>query len=588
MAAWPGREDLDAWRSELADDWYAATPYLAQVLRRRAGAARVEAMAGRLSAFGRTMARDVEPAVAEVERRRDLPAVAAFDGLGHHVEEVAFHPAHRAAGRAVWASGLPSAARGDRGFHEAAALFYLLSHAGEGGHACPLVCTFGLARALVHRGSDELQERYLGPLVESDYDRAWRGSQFLTEVQGGSDVGANATIAVPDGTVPGAWRLTGEKWFCSVADADLFAVTARPDGAPGGTRGLGCFLVPRLVDGAPNGFRVRRLKDKLGTRALASAEIDFTGALGWPIGPIEEGFHTAVDELLNTSRWMNALGSTGIMRRAVLEATGFARHRRAFGSAIARYPIVREQLAVITAEERAALSSTILLTDLVERLETGEATAAEHAVHRFLVNANKYVTSLAATDVVHRAIELLGGNGTIEDFSPLPRLYRDAIVFESWEGTHNVLCAQVRRDVARFDLVGPMVERVLEELATAGEAAGPDGARVEAALARAAARLSADAARPVEEDAAGAAHFRRTLDLLTRALQAACLLADAATGPAADAEGQRALAGLFVRRHLVPGHDPEDDPDWPSLVERSLAGTGVDAAGCAPRSSSGG
>ncbi len=605
MAGPPGRDDLTRWRDELRGNWATMTPNLERVLRCRAGDERADAMLPWVRAFGATMASLVEPAVAEVERNRWLPASAPYDGVGTATAHVAFHPDHLLAGRAVWASGLVAAAAGlpgpggapgvaglpsggaghvpagvapgGHGLFEAAALFYLLSHAGEGGHACPAVCTVGLARALAHRGSGDLRDRYLPKLLDTDYDRAWRGSQFLTEVQGGSDVGANTTVAEPDPDRPGAYRLTGEKWFCSVADAQVFAVTARPAGAGPGTAGLGCFLVPRTVDGsAPNGFRIRRLKDKLGTRALASAEIDFDGALGWPIGPVDDGFHVAVGELLNTSRWMNALGSTGIMRRAVLEATAFARHRQAFGSPIGAFPIVREQLAVMKAEEEAALSSTMLLTGLVERIDADDATDEERAVHRFLVNANKYVTSIAATDVVHRGIEVLGGNGTIEDFSPMPRLYRDAIVFESWEGTHNVLCAQVRRDCARLGLIGPVAALARRELARAGEAAGADGAAVRDAVARAEHRIAADVgeARSPGAAAAGAGHFRRNLDLVTRALQAASLLAEAAAaGSAAVADEKSAVAALIVRRHLVPGHDPQDDPEWPALVERSLAGS---------------
>lgn len=573
MDGWPGRQELDEWRRELAGDWFTATPYLAHALHRRVGSERYVAMAPRLASFAHTMVSVVEPAVAEMERHRDLPASVPYDGTGNHVASVAFHPAHRTAGRAVWASGLPELGRAGDDCFEPAALFYLLSHAGEGGHACPLVCTVGLARALVHRGPDELCRRFHDRLVDTDYDRAWRGSQFLTEVQGGSDVGANATVAVPDAAQPGAWRLTGEKWFCSVADAELFAVTARPQGAPAGTAGLGCFLVPRWLDGEgrrPNGFRIRRLKDKLGTRALASAELEFEGALGWPIGPVEEGFRTAVDELLNTSRWMNALGSTGIMRRAYLEAAGYARHRRAFGGAIGSHPIVREQLALMKAEERAALSSTLLLTGLVERLATGDATADDRSAHRFLVNANKYVTSVAATDVVHQGIELLGGNGTIEDFSPLPRLYRDAIVYESWEGTHNVLCAQVQRDCSRLGLLGPVAALARRELASVREPGGRDAADVDRAIETTVGRLAAAAGR--EPPSAGAAHFRRHLGRLVRALQAAVLLADAAAVPGDAGEEHRAVAALFVRRHLVPGHDPEDDPEWAGLVEAALAG----------------
>ncbi len=574
MAVAPGRDDLNRWRQELRRNWFDSTPNLHRVLAVHAGQVRADEMLPRLRAFGKVMVDVVEPAVAEMERHSALPAAVPYDGVGNLVEAVTFHPDHRAAGRAIWSSGMAAAAAGERGLFEQAALFYLLSHAGEGGHACPLVCTVGLARALVHCGSDDQRRQYLGLLTGTDYDRSWRGSQFLTEVQGGSDVGSNTTRAVPDPDRPGAWRISGEKWFCSVADADLFAVTARPAGAAPGTRGLGCFAVPRTVDGQPNGFRIRRLKDKLGTRSLASAEIDFDGALGWPIGPVGDGFHVVVEELLNTSRWMNALGSTGIMRRAVLEATAFARHRRAFGTPIASLPIVREQLAVVKAEERAALSSTMLLTGLVERIDGGQASDAQRSVHRLLVNANKYVTSVAASDVVHRAIEILGGNGTIEDFSPLPRLYRDAIVYESWEGTHNVLCAQAQRDCARLGLLGPVCDQIRSQLTAAGEAAGADGATVAHALARVEARMARGLAQGSTPSGVGAAaaDFRRNLGTLARTLQGASLLAEASLTPGEAGDEQRAVAGLFVRRHLVPGHDPQDDAQWPALVEQALAG----------------
>ena len=511
-----------------------------------------------LKDFGRRVAEVIDPAVEILERHRELPAHVPYDAIGRRVEQIEFHPDYWRAGQAVWSSGILAVNQGGRGAFEQAALFYLLAQAGEGGHCCPVVCTAGLARAVERRGSPELKARYLSGLFEVDYDRCLRGSQFLTEVQGGSDVGANVARAVPDPIEPGVWRITGEKWFCSVADADLFAVTARPEGARAGTGGLGCFLVPRTLDDvSPNGFRIRRLKDKLGTRCLASAEIDFDGALGWPIGGVEEGFHVAVEELLNTSRWLNAVGSTALMRRAYLEASTFARHRQAFGQAVGSFPAVREQLAVMKVEEQAALASTMALTGLLDHLDNGGASELEVAVYRFLVNANKYLTSITATDVVHRGIEVLGGNGTIEDFSPLPRLYRDAVVFESWEGTHNVLCAQVYRDCTRLGLLDQVLAWVRDELSGIG---GSDSAVVTAALDALETLLRRSLANP--EDAA--AHFRRHLGHLTRVIQACCLLAEAVKG--VDAH-KSAVAALFVRRHLAPRHRPEDEPGWSELVE---------------------
>jgi acyl-CoA dehydrogenase len=458
---------------------------------------------------------DFDELVAEAERHPPR----LVDG------EVEFHPSYHAAGRAVWATGIVAAPP-----REQAALFFEVAQAGEGGHACPVVCTAGLARALRSRASDELRERFLPPLLESDYDRAQRGAQFLTERHGGSDVGANRVEAVPDGD---AWRLHGEKWFCSVADADQFLVTARPRGAPEGTRGIGCFLVPR----SGGGFRILKLKDKLGTRALATGEIEFEGALAYPLGPLEEGFLTAVS-VLNTSRWLNALGSAGLMRRAFDEAFAFAREREAFGGPIARFPLVRENLAVMKAEAAAALASSLHLTELVARIDEGVATDEDVAWHRILVNANKFVTSLAATKACRRGIEALGGNGTIEDFSPLPRLYRDSIVFESWEGTHNVLCAQVLRDLAKLDAVDLVVGR-----------------------AQATPELGARLRRSLAEPEWGALHGRRQLETLVRALQVATLRSD----------GDDAAAALLERRHLTPGFDPERDESYAEVVDSVLA-----------------
>jgi alkylation response protein AidB-like acyl-CoA dehydrogenase len=561
-----GRDDLAAWRAARPTNYYDAAPNLARAIEAWAGAVELDKMAPRLRHFGAVMATVVDPAVTVVERHRQFPAHVAYDAIGERRQAIEFHPAYAEVGRAVWASGMLAGSQLADHF-EMAGLFYLLSHVGEGGHACPVVCTAGLIRALEHRGDDDLKARFLPALHSADYDHALRGSQFLTEIQGGSDVGANVTAAVPDAEIDGAWRLSGEKWFCSVADADLFAVTARPEGAGAGTRGLGCFVVPRTLDGrTPNGFRIRRLKDKLGTRSMASAEIDFEGALAWPVGPVDVGFRVAVEELLNTSRWLNAVGSTGIMRRAYLEASSFARHRRAFGTPIAALPAVREQLALMKVEEQASLSSTLALTAMLTRLDDGAPGEHDAGAYRLLVNANKYVTSISGTAMARQGIEVLGGNGTIEDFSPLPRLYRDAIVYESWEGTHNVLCAQVLRDCARLGVLDPTLAWTRATLAATGEADSAEGRAVAAALDALQPRMR----RSVEAGVTGAAAFRRQLERLVRAVQGACLLHEA--GASRGDAAKRAAASLHVRRHLVPGHEPEDDAGWSELVGEVLAG----------------
>jgi acyl-CoA dehydrogenase len=560
----PGRDDLLTWRATKPNNYYDAVPALATSFEQWMGPKFTPALRNKLRAFGEVVATEIEPVVQIIESNREFPKLHSYDELGQHIERIEFHSAHDDAARAAWASGILATPLNYEGAFELAGLFFLLSHVGEGGQACPIVCTIGLRRALEHRGSQKLQDRYLAGLSATEASGALRGSQFLTEVQGGSDVGAIATVATPDDEIPGAWRLSGEKWFCSVADADLFAVVARPVGAIAGTKGLGCFLVPRSNDGVtPNGFHIRRLKDKLGTRVLASGEIDFDGALAYPIGEVDEGFNVAVTELLNTSRWLNALGSTGIMSRVFVETSTFAQHRTAFGKSIDTYDGVREQLALIKVETAAALASTMALTELVGKIDEGVATPDDLALHRFLVNANKYVTSITASEVVHRGIEVLGGNGTIEDFSPLPRLYRDAVVFESWEGTHNVLCAQVRRDCAKLGLANIVFKWLRNELLSVSSSLSPDVDAIVELLEQ----LEPAITKTVENSSESDATFRHQLTVVAHTLQATCLLKSASSSSSKGVD--RAVASFFVQLHLITD-SATDKPAWSHFVDAVL------------------
>lgn len=545
------REDLAAWQASFPEDPYSADRLLTATLRRALAGdpERLTGLETAASAFARAVTTIVGPAARRYEQRMHLPELARYDSIGRRTEAVEFDPAYHEAGRAVWASRLV-AHSGEAGrSYEQATLLYLLSLEGEAGHACPATCTIGLARALRRAAGDEVRERFLPALVDPDYRHATRGSQFLTEVQGGSDVGANACVAEPSGDGE-TYLVTGEKWFCSVADAGQFFLTARVPGGPDGTRGLGSFVVPRTLDGAPNGFSLRRLKDKLGTRGLASGEIDFDGALAWPVGPVEHGFRTAVGIVLNTSRWMTAVGDAGMMRRALLEATAYARHRQAFARRIEAFPATRATLAEMAAASAGALVLVFALTGLEDAIDAGRATDEEVTYHRWLVNAAKYVVSCQATEVVRQGIEVLGGNGTIEEFSVLPRLYRDAIVYESWEGTHNVLVAQVLNDLRRLPILDVVGERLGGLLSEAGDRPLASALRLhlETAL--------ADAALAAGDPAFGEWHFRGILDRLGIVAEAAYLL---------DA-GEEDLATHLVRLRLEP--EPATiDPSLPDRVD---------------------
>lgn len=447
------REEFAAWRADLRRSRFDTDTHLQSLLAHYGRDTILE----RLVPFAAACAGEIDDLVRENNRDENLPTLRRFDGQGNRTEGVAFHPTYHQIGRQVYATGVMSL-YGETGRElDTLALTYVFAQSGEAGHACPLACTAGLIKILQADGEGD-HAAWLERLLDPDYGTHFHGSQFLTEVQGGSDVGRNAVVARRDGET---WRIHGEKWFCSVIDAHLFLLTARPAGAPAGTRGLKAFAVPRtLPDGTTNAFSVRRLKYKLGTRSMASAEVDFEGALAVPVGD----FHRVVSIVLNTSRLFNAICSAGIAQRSWREADAYARVRTAFGQPILQFPSVARIVARLRVEAYAARGLTFFLANLADQITRGEASDTERAAWRMLINLNKYWTSHVGTACARDAIEVLGGNGAIEEFTVLPRLLRDSIVCEAWEGSHNVLCAQVLRDARRGSLHLPMFE-VLESLA---------------------------------------------------------------------------------------------------------------------------
>ena len=463
-----GREALAAWLAAQPDDLFADDADLAALIAHHGLSER----SGALHAAGRAAAGSVDAAARENDRIGNHPVLDAWDGIGRHTAGVAHHPSYRAAGRGIYGTGV-MAAYAEAGVDGRAtgttprrpvraaphrfvlSLFYLTAQAGEAGHNCPLACDAGAIRTLQHLGTAAQQAAHLPGLLDPDFDTNLTASQFLTEVQGGTDVGANAVRATPigdhDGGPGSPWAVSGEKWFCSNADADVFLVTARVAHPGTGTKGLGLFLVPRTrPDGSVNGFAIRRLKDKLGTRSMASGEIDFTDARASALGPVRDGFRNVMELVITTSRLFNAAGCAAHARRAWVVASTYAQHRTAFGQPIGGFPLVAETLAWIRADAVASLAGTLQLAGLQEQVDDGSISDTDAAFFRVAVNLNKLQTALLAHDAVNRGIEVLGGNGAIESFSVLPRLLRDTVVYENWEGSHNVLRAQVLRDCARL------------------------------------------------------------------------------------------------------------------------------------------
>jgi alkylation response protein AidB-like acyl-CoA dehydrogenase len=562
-----GRAALRAWEDSKPKNFFTADANLQAVLRHYMGDGYTDAGAN-FTALGEQAATIIDEAAKVEDRIGNHPVLQRWSGIGERTEAIQFHPNHDVIGRLIWASSIMQMQGQPGRTVEQMALFYLLNHNGEAGHMCSLACTAGLIRALQVAASPDVRQKFLLPLLNPDYDHMQHGAQFLTEVQGGSDVGANAVLAADNGD--GTWRINGEKWFCSNINGDQFLMTARPEKAADGTRGLGLFLVPRLLDdGSTNGFYIRRLKDKLGTRTLASAELDFRDALAYPVGPVDRGFKNVVELVLNTSRLMNAVACAGIMRRAAIEAGYYACQREAFGRPIIDYPLVQEAVADLLSETAAAVASSFYVAHLVDRMDTGLATEDEKGAYRLFVNVNKYVTSVRGSEMVHRAIEVLGGNGAIESFSVLPRLYRDMVVLESWEGTHNVLCLQVLRDIARYGIHEPFLRQMNDHLEriTRPELAG-NVQIVKNALNEFPAlfgRLNAGG------EAYAQAHARRLNDKLAFVGQAALLLSEADWELSHSlATSKPDLAAYFINRHLTPGYDPTHDEGYLDRLRRLM------------------
>ncbi|HWZ06651.1 MAG TPA: acyl-CoA dehydrogenase family protein [Bradyrhizobium sp.] len=372
---------------------------------------------------------------------RHVPVLHQRDRFGRDIQWIEYHPAYRELERAAFGEfGIHamSLRKGILGWPDkypvvAKHAFTFLFNQAEFGLGCPINVTDGCAKLLANFGSDALQARYLDGLTQTDMSKLTQGGQFMTEKEGGSDVGTLTTTAMAEGD---HWRLFGEKWFCSNADAEVVMLLARPEGAGGGTRGVGLFLMPRrLDDGSPNHYRIVRLKDKLGTRSMASGEIKLEGAIAYAVGRLDRGF-VQMAEMVNSSRLSNGVKSTALMRRAHHDAMTVARNRVVFGSRIIDLPLARRQLMKIMLATEQALSMSFITADALDRAEAGSQDAA--ALLRILTPTLKFRATRDARKVCGDALEMRGGIGYIEEFATA-RLLRDAHLGSIWEGTGNIV-----------------------------------------------------------------------------------------------------------------------------------------------------
>lgn len=491
---------------------------------------------------------------------RNPPVLRHRTRRGEDAQSIDYHPAYRAleqvafgeyglaamshrGGVLGWPDPMPPAAK--------YALTYLFVQA-EFGLCCPLSMTDALARTLRRFGDPALVARYLPALTETDLDALRQGAMFMTEQGAGSDISATAVLA--EEAEDGTWRLTGDKWFCSNADAGMALVLARRRGGPAGLRGVSLFLLPReRPDGSPNAYRIVRLKDKLGTKSMASGEVRLEGATAFLVGDPEAGFKQMAD-MVNASRLSNGMRAAGLMRRAVTEAMFVARHRIAFGKRLVEMPLMRRQLLKLVLPMEQARSMVFQAAEALRRSDAGEEGA--YALLRILTPLLKFRACRDARKVTGDAMEVRGGCGYIEEW-PDSRLLRDSHLGSIWEGTSNIVALDVLRAAQREGSLPVLRAHVATLLG--------NGARLPEALPLLD-RAAALAMRAQENPALA----RQAASALYHLTSAAAMAWEAAR--LEDAE-RLDLARLVIRHRVLP-RDPLAEADEPvpeALLAKILA-----------------
>lgn len=427
------------------------------------------------------------------------------------------------------------------------ALTYVYVQA-EFGVCCPLSMTDALTRTIRKFADPALVARYLPGLTSQDMDALTQGAMFMTEQRAGSDVGGTETRAVKDGE---SWKLHGDKWFCSNADAGLALVLARPEGGDGssipGTRGLSLFLMPRtLPDGSPNRYTIVRLKEKLGTRDMPSGETKLEGATAYLVGDPGRGFVQMAD-MINMSRLSNGMRAAGMMRRALTEALFVARNRRAFGKPLIELPLMRRQLVKLMLPTEAARSMVLYTTLELAKADGGDEAARRRV--RLLTPLIKFRACRDARKVTGDAMEVRGGVGYTEEWSD-PRLVRDAHLGSIWEGTSNIVALDVLRAIRKEASLEALLPELNEKLERAPRLLA---ARLAASLDKAAEFALETAATGLES------HARQAATGLYYAI-AAALMTDEGTRLAEKGNGKadtrRHLLAMLAYVHRLAPRDP--------------------------------
>ncbi|ASF40385.1 isovaleryl-CoA dehydrogenase [Halobacillus halophilus] len=421
-----------------------------------------------LQKFGALCAGEIDRRARHTDREGQ-PKLIKYDKYGEDQSEVWLNEGYKKTIEETYGAGIVGYIHKDipelgrpGGYVYSFAQGYLLSQA-ESGFYCPVTLTMATAYLIERYASQELKERYLPHVLSTGEMELYEGATFLTERQGGSDVGANEVKAFSE---ENHFLIYGEKYFASNAGAcGIAMVLARLEDAPSGTKGLSLFLVPwRKDNGDMNGIQIRRLKDKLGVRAVPSAEVEFSGAEAYLVGKPEQGFYYMM-EALNLSRVCNATASIGIMRRAYTESLDYAIKREAFGNRLIDFPMIKDTLVRLRVKQEIETRAVFdMISHFEESVSSKSSTpSSEEVMNRLKIAILKKETAEQAIAFAHEAIELHGGNGYIEDFV-MPRLLRDAQVLTVWEGTANILGLEVLRLLNKFEAHSFFYEEMTQRL----------------------------------------------------------------------------------------------------------------------------
>ncbi len=486
------------------------------------------------------------------------PQLVQWDAWGNRIDRIEVSPLWREAQVLAARHGMVAAGYEPRfGVHSRTHQFSVVHVLGPSldVYSCPLAMTDGAARTLLASGNRELIERYVPLLTTRDPQRMWTSGQWMTERTGGSDVSQSETVAKQDG---GAWRLYGSKWFTSATTSEMALTLARPEGNPAGSRGLALFLVElRDADGRLKNIQVNRLKDKLGTRKVPTAELTLDGTPAIMVGAANDGVRQ-ITPMLSVTRTWNAVSAVSAMRRGLALAKDYARRRRAFGALLVDKPLHADTLAGLEAEYAGAFCLAFRSAALLGTLEHGTGSNEhEERLSRALVPIAKLTTGKQAVAVASEAIEACGGAGYVED-TGLPRVLADAQVLPIWEGTTNVLSLDTLRALGK----GGALEAIRAEIDACAASASDGGlakpiAAAKAACDHATAWLQETSSKPDRLEA-GARRFALTLG---RALELALLSQHAqwCLDHEHDKDGHGARAAAAARRFAANGVDQVGD-----------------------------